>query len=86
VASAQWPDVVLLDMMMPGLDGAATFDLLRSDPKAENIPVLLFTAKIQPKDLRRFSELGAAGMIAKPFDPSTLGAEIADKLGCTLDA
>ena len=80
-ASAEHPDAILLDVMMPGLDGPATFRRLRADPAIEDIPVILFTAKVQAADRQRFEELGVAGVIGKPFDPVTLAHDVSERLG-----
>src|SRR5215212_1261510 len=63
------PDLILLDFMMPELDGAATFALLRDDVRTRDIPVIFLTAKVQNADRRRYAQLGVRGVIAKPFDP-----------------
>ena len=70
------PDCILLDVMMPQLDGPGTFARLRADPRCAAIPVVFMTAKAQPHELRSYTELGAAGVIAKPFDPITLPDQI----------
>ena len=70
------PDVILLDIMMPRLDGPGTFERLQADPECAAIPVVFMTAKAQRHELRGYTELGAAGVIAKPFDPLTLPDEI----------
>lgn len=70
------PDVILLDVMMPGLDGPATLAELRKCPGTREIAVIFLTAKIQAGERRTLSELGAAGIIAKPFDPLTIAEEI----------
>ena len=75
LAAAQ-PDVILLDVMMPGLDGTATLARLREDPALARIPVIFMTAKVQDSELARYRELGAHGVIAKPFDPMTLHARV----------
>jgi two-component system alkaline phosphatase synthesis response regulator PhoP len=75
------PDAILLDVMMPGLDGPATFRLLQVDPDTCEIPVILLTAKLQPADRARFAEIGVRAVIAKPFDPMTLASEVAEILG-----
>jgi CheY-like chemotaxis protein len=75
------PDAILLDVMMPGLDGPATFARLQADPDSCRIPVILLTAKLQPADRARFAEIGVRAVIAKPFDPMTLSDEVADILG-----
>lgn len=77
MARAERPDAILLDVMMPGLDGPATVARLREDPLTRDIPVILLTAKAQTSDRRRFAELGVAGTLTKPFDPMTLTDQIA---------
>lgn len=68
--------VVLLDVMMPGSDGPATLERLRSGPLDAETPVVFLTAKVQPADRRRLHGLGAAGVIAKPFDPMLLSEQL----------
>ncbi|HEV2280702.1 MAG TPA: response regulator [Acidobacteriaceae bacterium] len=75
------PDAVLLDVMMPGMDGPTTFRELRKNPATAKIPVLLLTAKVQSSDQRRFADLGVDGVLFKPFDPLTLHSQIAATLG-----
>jgi CheY-like chemotaxis protein len=75
------PDAIVLDVMMPGLDGPATFALLQEQPETCGVPVIFLTAKTQPADRSRFASLGVAGMLAKPFDPMTLCDQIAGILG-----
>jgi len=70
------PDLVLLDVMMPRLDGPATLARLRADPAIAHIPVIFMTAKAMPEDVLRFRALGAAGVIAKPFDPMELSGQV----------
>ena len=72
-------DAVLLDVMMPGVDGPGTLELLRPVIGAET-PVIFLTAKTQTADRERLSDLGAAGLIAKPFDPMTLPDEVSARL------
>ena len=69
-------DAVLLDVMMPGLDGPSTLPLLREQPWGRDVPVVFLTAKVQPADRRALEALGAAGIVAKPFDPMTLAGDI----------
>ncbi|MEJ7786203.1 MAG: response regulator [Solirubrobacteraceae bacterium] len=76
-ALAERPDAILLDVMMPGLDGPATVVRLCEDPQTRDIPVILLTAKAQGADRRRFAELDVAGTLTKPFDPMTLPDQIA---------
>jgi CheY-like chemotaxis protein len=77
------PDVILLDVMMPGMDGPTTFRELRRNPATARIPVLLLTAKVQSSDQRRFADLGVDAVLFKPFDPLTLSTQIAGLLGWT---
>ncbi|WP_423464634.1 response regulator [Promicromonospora sp. MS192] len=77
------PDAVLLDVMMPAMDGPATFSRLQENPRTQDVPVIFLTAKVQPPERRRYEELGVAGVLAKPFDPLTLPDQIADLLGWT---
>jgi CheY-like chemotaxis protein len=81
IARRERPDAVLLDVMMPGVDGPTTLARLRENPETAGIPVILLTAKNLLVDRRDFSELALAGMIAKPFDPMTLAGEMARLLG-----
>lgn len=83
VARTDQPDAILLDVMMPDMDGAATFQLLHDDPGTRQIPVLLLTAKVQPADQRRFAQLDVRGVIAKPFDPMSLPDQVLQALGWT---
>jgi CheY-like chemotaxis protein len=71
-AREEQPDVVLLDMMMPGMDGPATFRALRGDPETADIPVVFLTAKTMSAEMDRLKGLGASGVLVKPFDPMTL--------------
>jgi CheY-like chemotaxis protein len=75
------PDAILLDVMMPDMDGPATFHELRRIPGLGSVPIVFLTAKVQPSELRVLDELGAAGVLPKPFDPVTLSAELARVLG-----
>lgn len=70
------PDLFLLDVMMPGMDGPETFQALQKLPGFEDIPVIFMTAKVMEAEVARFKELGALGVIAKPFDAMTLADEI----------
>jgi CheY-like chemotaxis protein len=80
-AQAEQPDAILLDVMMPGLDGPATYRLLQADPATRAIPVVLLTAKVQAADRRQFAALGVHGVLAKPFDPLSLLAQVSGALG-----
>ena len=70
------PDVILLDVMMPGQDGPATLKALRADPETEAVPVVFLTAKAMPSEVARLTALGAAGVLTKPFDPRTLAEQV----------
>jgi two-component system, OmpR family, response regulator len=69
-------DLVILDMMMPGLDGPATLRRMRADPKLSRIPVIFMAAKTMPNETARFRQLGVVGVIAKPFDPMLLHEQV----------
>jgi CheY-like chemotaxis protein len=80
-AAEHHPDAILLDVMMPGMDGPDTFRELRRNPATAGIPVLLLTAKVQGSDQRRFAGLGVEAVLFKPFDPLTLATQISRALG-----
>ena len=81
VAAAASPDAILLDMMMPGMDGRATLQGLKSQESTQAIPVILVTAKAQQSNLADFNDLDIAAIVAKPFRPLKLAAEISEFLG-----
>jgi len=70
------PDLVVLDVMMPGMDGPSLLRRMRSDPELARIPVIFMTAKASSSETGRLRELSAIGVIAKPFDPMTLGKQV----------
>jgi CheY-like chemotaxis protein len=74
VAAKDAPDLILLDVMMPCMDGPTTLAHLRENPRTAAIPVVFITARAQSREIEQFKSLGAAGVIAKPFDPMTLAA------------
>lgn len=75
--AAQWsPSIILLDVMMPLMDGPTTLAKLRKDPRTADIPVVFLTARTQTEEIRQFISLGAKGVLCKPFDPMTLAASV----------
>ena len=70
------PDLILLDVMMPGMDGPGTLRALRQQAGFERTPVAFVTAKVQPQEVAALKALGAMGVIAKPFDPMVLADQI----------
>jgi CheY-like chemotaxis protein len=72
------PDLLLLDVMMPEMDGPSTLRALRQLPGTAHTPVIFMTAKVQPQEVAHYKELGAIGVVSKPFDPMTLAATIND--------
>lgn len=70
------PQFILLDVMMPGMDGPSTLKALRGLESTASIPVIFMTAKVQPDEISQYLELGAADVIPKPFDPMTLAGKV----------
>ena len=81
LAVTEQPDAILMDVMMPDVDGPTTFRSMQQNPAIAHIPVLLLTAKVQGVDQRRFAGLGVAAVLFKPFDPLTLAEQISEVLG-----
>ncbi len=75
------PDMLLLDVMMPDMDGPATLRALRQIPSLAETPAVFMTAKVQPDEVNRYLELGAVDVIAKPFDPMSLGDQLRNVWG-----
>jgi CheY-like chemotaxis protein len=75
-AVAGAPDAILLDVMMPDMDGPTTFRRLQDDAQTRDIPVIFLTAKAHTADRQRLEQIGVAGLLTKPFDPMTLSAEV----------
>lgn len=75
-AEAFAPQMILLDVMMPGMDGPATLKALQQLPALDGIPVVFVTASVQPAEVAYFKSLGARDVIAKPFDPMTLSDQV----------
>ena len=80
-AETQQPDVILLDVAMPAMDGVATLSALRANPATSRIPVVLLTAKPITPAVRRLEDLGAQAILAKPFDPLLLPGQLRRLLG-----
>ncbi len=76
IAREEQPDVILLDMMMPLMDGTATLEALRAQPATAAIPVIFLTAKTVAAEVERMRALGAVGVLTKPFDPRALPADV----------
>ena len=84
-AGAQPWDAILLDVSMPDMDGVAVFKELQAHPSTRAIPVILLTARVLKSDIDRFTELGVAGIIAKPFNPLQVWRDLATMLGWPVD-
>jgi len=76
LALSERPDAILLDVMMPELDGAATLEALRRDEVTARIPVIFLTAKALPGEVERLRSLGAVAVLTKPFDPAALAGQV----------
>jgi CheY-like chemotaxis protein len=80
-AATLWaPSLILLDVIMPDMDGPTTLARLRQNPQTSHIPVLFMTARTQAREVEHMISLGAQGVIAKPFDPMTLAGVVRDHL------
>jgi CheY-like chemotaxis protein len=85
-ASSLQPDAILLDVMMPKMDGPHTLAALLKQPDTRDIPVVFLTAKVQAKDRNSLGDLGARGVLEKPFDPLLLGRQVASLLGWSAES
>jgi CheY-like chemotaxis protein len=81
LVAREQPDVVLLDVMMPDLDGPAVARLLAADVRTAHVPVVLLTARVTPSEVAGLKEGPVAAVLAKPFDPMTLAADVGRVLG-----
>lgn len=80
LAQSEQPDAILLDVMMPDMDGFAVLQALKEVPYTQNIPVIVLTAKVQPFAPEDDGQFKIAGVLAKPFDPMTLAQQVATML------
>lgn len=80
-AQTEQPDVILLDVMMPDMDGQTTFQQLQANPATRNIPVILLTARGRSANETLFAELAVKGVINKPFNPLKLADQVVAALG-----
>ena len=82
-ARSEQPDVILLDVMMPEMDGPTTLARLQGEPATAGIPVIFLTAKAQKQEVERYLQLGAIGVIVKPFEVETFAEDIRRIVGCS---
>ena len=80
-AAERMPDAILLDVMMPEMDGPSTFRALRAQPSTAGIPVILLTAKEQATEHSRFHDLGVSGVLPQPFDPIEVSRQLEEVMG-----
>lgn len=80
-AEMEQPDAILLDVMLPDMDGIVTFQQLQSNPATRHIPVILLTAQVRASDQQRFASLGVKAVITKPFKPTYLAEQMVRALG-----
>lgn len=78
-------DAILMDISMPDMDGFQLCAALQSDPHAQQIPVIVLTAKVLPSDRQQFAALAVAGVITKPFDPVIIWQQVAEILGWSIE-
>lgn len=79
--SDSWrPDLMMVDVMMPGLTGPELLDKLRADPDTTGLPIIFVTARARPQDIQAYVTQGALGVITKPFDPMTLADQVFELL------
>ncbi|MDZ8188320.1 MAG: DUF4118 domain-containing protein [Nostoc sp. ChiSLP02] len=81
IAEAQAIDAILLDVSMPNMDGFAVYEQLQANSATQSIPVILLTAKVLPSDRAHFAQMGITGVVAKPFEPTTICQEVANIVG-----
>ncbi|MDX2232384.1 MAG: response regulator [Leptolyngbyaceae cyanobacterium bins.349] len=84
IATTEQPDAILLDVIMPEVDGLATLQALNTNTATQHIPVLLLTATVKAATRQQYAELGAKAVLLKPFDPGILGNQIEQVLNWTV--
>ncbi|MGC1305728.1 MAG: response regulator [Phormidesmis sp.] len=84
IAQSEKPDAILLDMMLPGMDGMTILKKLRENPETQQIPIVILTAKAQSSEQKTFRLLKVASVITKPYDPLTISDQIAAALAQSL--
>jgi len=70
------PDLVLMDVMMPEMDGPTALEQMKNMPELKDVPVIFMTAKVQPGEIAEYKAMGAVDVIPKPFDPMTLAEQV----------
>ena len=80
-AKKEKPDLIILDLMLPKMDGYKVCGLLKNDARYSKIPIIMFTARVQEEDMRLGKDLGAEAYVTKPFDPKILLSKIKELLG-----
>ena len=75
-AKSVHPDMILLDVMLPGMDGPETLKKIKQDDALKGIPVVFMTARVQPEEVKKYLSYGAIAVIEKPFDPMTLAGKV----------
>ena len=85
-AAAAQPDVILLDVRMPDMDGPTTFRHLKGNPATAHVPIILLTATVHLTDPRSMADFGVTAVITKPFDALRLASQVEEALGCTSTA
>jgi two-component system, OmpR family, alkaline phosphatase synthesis response regulator PhoP len=81
MTESEAPDLILLDVMMPGMDGVSVLEKLRGNPNTRRIPVIFMTARVQAREKEGYMARGARGIIDKPFDPMSLARKIREMMG-----
>lgn len=85
-AAQEHPDVILLDMMMPVMDGEHTLLALQGNTSTQSIPVIFLTAKAMSSEIDRLKKMGAIGVLTKPFDPTTLATQVKSLLATQVES